>query len=45
LGDTRQWFSVLFEESGIAHDIYVWISGNSKVVLNADAAGAVRLYV
>src|SRR5580658_654821 len=45
LGDTRQWFSVLFEESGISHDIYVWISGNSEVVLNADAAGAVGLYV
>src|SRR5580704_17281052 len=45
LGDTRQWFSVLFEESGISDHIYVWISGNSEVVLDADAAGAVRLCV
>src|ERR1700730_11118271 len=45
LGDTRQWFSVLFKGSGISDYIYVWISVNSEVVLYADAAGAVRLYV
>jgi hypothetical protein len=45
LGDTRQWFSALFKGSGISDYIYVWISVNSEVVLNADAAGAVRLYV
>src|SRR6202034_2100995 len=45
LDDTRQWFSVLFKGSRMSDYIHVWISGNSEVVLNADAAGAVRLYV
>src|SRR3984885_2246568 len=42
LGDTRQWFSVLFKGGGITDYIYVWKSVNSEVVLNADAAGAGR---
>src|ERR1700723_1345185 len=45
LGDTRQWFTVLFKGSGISDYIYVWISGNSEIVLNANAASAVRLHV
>src|SRR5579864_769037 len=45
LSDTRQWLSVLLERSSIPYYIYVWMSGNREVVLNADAAGAVRLDV
>jgi len=45
LGDTRQWFSVLLKRSSVSDYIDVWMSRNRKVVLNADAAGAVRLYV
>src|ERR1700722_21018029 len=45
LGDTGKWFSVLLKGSGISDYINVGIFGDSEVVLNADAAGAVRLYV
>src|ERR1700689_4614905 len=45
LRDTRQWLSVLFKGSGISDYIYVWISGNSEVVLNPEGAAAARLYV
>jgi len=45
LGDTRQWFSFLFERSGISDYIYVWMPGNRQIVLNADAAGVIRLHV
>src|SRR5580693_5867284 len=45
LSDTRQGFSVLFQRSSISDYVYVWMSGNREIVLNADTAGAVRLYV
>jgi len=45
LGDTRQWFPVLLERSRISNYIYVGITGNREIVLNANAAGAVRLHV
>src|SRR5580704_13096672 len=45
LSDTGQRFSVLLQRSSISDYIYVWMSGNREIVLNADAAGAVRLHV
>src|SRR5580704_9612408 len=45
LSDTRQGFSVLFQRSSISDYVYVWMSGNREIVLNADATRAVRLHV
>src|SRR5579864_871095 len=45
LGDTRQGSSVLFERSCISEYVNFWVSGNGEIVLNTNAACAVRLHV
>src|SRR4029077_8461144 len=45
LSDPGQGFSVLLERSSISDYIYVWMSGNREIVLNAEGAAAARLHV